>query len=1193
MDRVQTVFAIAVIGLVLGLRDPAPKATDLAVLTSQVPAPAPAASPVTKLRPGSAASVIAGAIGLTDDATLDDVTARARATFGAATVLIATLPHPKASFLDWAFDSHLDAIRRGFERTGATLVRHALPWTPQWKPDSRAAEIGVLFFRASSASLPTMRIVLLVPEISTGGIDRLAFERALEERAEILRLVPPPRDARDEVAILGPVFSGSTSSLREALEASARAVDGAGTPRSLVGTVPVRIVSGAATSPRNKAAFDAATAPRIDFATTLHTDETLLETLRTRVLPRLGLLPSEVAMLEESTTEYGRAFAPSPGEPKSSAGSSGTPAAPTSGGTTPQFVRIPFPMSIATLRGASKKEELEAAAPASPTTVGLARARVSLSMSETSGRRESIAPASELTPASIDLMLEELGRSLAMRGIRGVLLVATDVRDKLYLAKELKKRLPDLQIFTTESNVLYVRPEFNPWMRGAVVVSTYPLLLRDPAWLPQSEDRYEVAFANEGAQGTYNATLWLLGQPRAMADYRFPISGARPAGANEGPPVWATVVGAGSMLPLAAFHASDVRTAPPEPGVVRASGQDAGAPAERTPIPRATSPSTERSDDRGRHFLAVAGTSLLAIVLLVVVAVDRMRRRKPVDGELPPLADAQAAQHSDWAARHRDLQRVALSLHHEIYAALLYVALIGMLAPNVTLMLVRGGFVDDLLPARVLGVVALVAGGAATGARVVEIARQLRLHGAGGLSHLRAAGWPNAGVRFQWCLELALRLGVALAGVAHLAVTLAFSWQLARASQAEGAAGSFSFFFHRATAIDQGVSPLVPLMLIGAILASWCAWHLRRIRLLAEPAPAQLYLDRGARQDAATRGRVSRVWPALFLASPNAFGIVPLACIAISALWLYVQFSPSLEGVVLAPVGGHFQPFDLVLRLGVLGALAASCWAVYRLVVVWFEFRATLRAHRSLFRALAFERVRTKYAFATKPSLWPSSNVADMRLVVVDRWEELARTAAGAAGSGSSTAARARTLAAERARDGAPSRRVVEALRDLIDDFVAGGARVPSTEPASAAASASRAALVHEVLCLEVMLFVEWLYTHVRQLCFFLLASIVLTTLLISSYPFAPHDLVQIVSWIVFAGVTGVLVWLIASMNRDPALSHVGGTEEGRITWDRTLLVNVALYVIVPVITLLGSSSPGLRDSFLSWIKPMLQGAGA
>lgn len=1206
MDRLQTVFALAVLGLVVGLRPNSPVPVTVAA------EPLAAAAAPQKQR-GSAVQAIAEVVGATPDETKDArLEARARAAFQTANVLVATLPHPKASFLDWAFDSHLDAIRRGFERAGLTLVRHSLPWTDDWKKSAETPDLGVLVFRGKDekdATKSAVHVVLLVPETSTGGIDRTAFRAALEERAAVLELVAGPAGADAQVEILGPVFSGSSSSLRDALESAATHDRTQGSSAALLGEQSVRIVSGAATSEANTARLErGARAPEVEFETTLHTDDVLLHVLSERLLPRLGLEVDQIALLQESTTEYGR-------EVSKSVEADALQAPATGGASKPKaFLRIPFPMSIATLRGASRKDELDATVASSPTNVGRARSRVSLSMSETADRMESIPPSSELTPASIDLLLEELGRSLAMRGIRGVLLFATDVRDKLYLAKELKKRLPDLQIFTTESNVLYVRPEFNTWMRGAIVLSTYPLLLRDPTWRAQARDGQELVFANEGAVGTYNATLELLGKADAMADYRYPFESAVEDADHERPPVWATVVGAGSMLPLAVFGEAALRagvTATSSTGVVHAVAKSSLALAPNTPLPRAREGSTSSTStsESGRHFTAVAGTSLLAVLAVVVVIVDRRRRPLASDRDLPPLADTSFAEHATWAARHCALQGASLALHAEIYSALLYVSLLGMLVPSVTLALCGGGWsVSDLLPARVLGLVALAVVASALLERLWRIVASLRRNGRRGIQHMRERDWPKSSLRTLWRLEIGLRASVFALGLCYFALTVVFAAQIADAHAQGRATAPFALFFRRAIEVDQGASPLVPLMLIGLIFSTWSAWHLRRIHMLAHPMPAHRLLDRGAEAQRAAHGRTAAIWAKLFLASPDAAGSIPLGCIVIAVVWTWVQFSPTLEALVFDPHVLGMVSFDVLLRLGILGALAASCWAVYRLIVVWLAFRDALRDQGALLSALPFTAVREAHGFNVNSSLWPSSDVTEMRRVARAHWDEfaaahktgdaLAPPTAGTSdvpGEGNGGSTLAQDLHSSALPGTVPARRdppkpgdldAVERLAASLDEL-----RAEAAASTSDSAPSRRARLASEILCVEVMLFVEWMISHVRHLCFFLLASIVLTTLLIASYPYHPRELVQLISWLVFAGVIGVLVWLIAALNRDPVLSRMSGTDEGRITWDRALFVNVALYVIVPVITLLGSSSPGLRDSFLSWVKPLLQGA--
>ena len=65
---------------------------------------------------------------------------------------------------------------------------------------------------------------------------------------------------------------------------------------------------------------------------------------------------------------------------------------------------------------------------------------------------------SQLTAPSTELLLAQIERSLLAHHVRAVGILATDVRDELFLADEIRRRLPDVQLFFYGSNVLRLRP---------------------------------------------------------------------------------------------------------------------------------------------------------------------------------------------------------------------------------------------------------------------------------------------------------------------------------------------------------------------------------------------------------------------------------------------------------------------------------------------------------------------------------------------------------------------------------------------------------------------------------------------------------------------------------------------------------------------------------------------------------------
>jgi hypothetical protein len=116
---------------------------------------------------------------------------------------------------------------------------------------------------------------------------------------------------------------------------------------------------------------------------------------------------------------------------------------------------------------------------------------------------------------------------------------ATDVLDKLFLARELHRRLPHLKFYTFESNALYLQPDYQDAMRGMLVFSSYSLT-GDVTGSTTVD-----LFPSDAASGVYNATLIQLGHERLVRyDRGLGIPWNRPC-----PPVWVTVIGAGVVAP--------------------------------------------------------------------------------------------------------------------------------------------------------------------------------------------------------------------------------------------------------------------------------------------------------------------------------------------------------------------------------------------------------------------------------------------------------------------------------------------------------------------------------------------------------------------------------------------------------------------------------------------------------------------
>ncbi len=222
---------------------------------------------------------------------------------------------------------------------------------------------------------------------------------------------------------------------------------------------------------------------------------------------------------------------------------------------------IPFPSHISDLRNALEAEQ-KARKAARETTVPTDRPVRDLDLSGREPAGDLIPTFSPLTTYSNDLRLSNLLGTIAREGIRYVGIVATDVKDKLFLAEEVRRLAPDVVLFTFDNNLLYAYPQYAQTMDGMLVFSSSPLFTQGAPWLPASpEDRQGTQrrqFSGEFQQGVFEAVRYLLGADLVP----------KPQG-------WIAAVGNGALWPIA--HLSDRDSGP----VSRARRPASAAPCRR------------------------------------------------------------------------------------------------------------------------------------------------------------------------------------------------------------------------------------------------------------------------------------------------------------------------------------------------------------------------------------------------------------------------------------------------------------------------------------------------------------------------------------------------------------------------------------------------------------------------------------
>jgi hypothetical protein len=452
---------------------------------------------------------------------LKEILAAAKADDYDLRFMVALVPAPPDQRLDQA----LEAIQKGFAQSESSrsipprpdylLDRVWLPWADADAAKARSAQKapGLLLFRGSAPH--SLAMVFLISETPKSGIQKRAFAGALDLIADLQDAAIEP-----EVAILGPSFSGSVESLR-------LAILGWRTRRGDLPGLTLKAASGSATAAGLDEVFSDLD---VSFCRTVLPDDTLHDEAFAFLSGQMGWDLRRVALLTEADTDYGQKFLATEKQEEDQPGQTRAH---------PPVVMIPFPSHISDLRNAVEGvEKAQAPKAAVENPIPPDHPVLDLDLSDRDPAGDLVPTFSPLTTYSNDLMLSNLLGTIAREGIRYVGIVATDVKDKLFLAEEVRRLAPDVVLFTFDNNLLYAYPQYAETTDGMLVFSSAPLFTQGAPWLPASpEDRRGTLrrqFSGEFQQGVFEAVRYLLG--------------ARPVPV---PQAWISAVGNGAMWPIA------------------------------------------------------------------------------------------------------------------------------------------------------------------------------------------------------------------------------------------------------------------------------------------------------------------------------------------------------------------------------------------------------------------------------------------------------------------------------------------------------------------------------------------------------------------------------------------------------------------------------------------------------------------
>ena len=1112
--------------------------------------------------------------------------------------LIATVPDPIDSRLPSFFDSFAESIESAAGAAGYALDRFALPWgvegdssqekPPLWRLTLYDSVPGLILFRNPSGR--KLLLVFLVGETPTTGIHKQAMFSALDQIAQFYPWDPHHADlppmfpeatrsgSTDTFKILGPSFSGSMSSLRFALE-------GWLASRGNSANLRFQIISGSAT------AIDAGWLSHVGhnqatFHATVPPDDETFPAFVCYLQWYVQSGGNRIAILREENTGYGQTAL-------------GGIVHGSCGGASvfPDILSLPFPLHISRLREASAQETSTAAQPGSrqasgkPTSATPAKERPA-------EPREVLPSFSDLTVQSAELTLSNLLSTIAREQYTYVGIVATDVRDTMFLARQIRQHCPATVLFTVNSDLLYADPAVTDVTQGMLVFTPYPLFNLEQLWTyPYRGGETRLQFSSQAAEGVYNATLALLNRGELMVDYGSvlpaPNRSAQPE--HRKPSLWVTAIGNGETLPVKLLPWQDPRRYTYSP--VQAPGASH----------EAVNVAGEYNLDRGLYsrstVVAVIAVNLLlsAFSLLIIRQYRRRRNRKSPNRVSALLGDTVSPAY--WSEGRLFLLCCCWSL------LTFYI----VVAVDLCLPFIAGIKLGQSARTTLTSTVALFL-------LLSAVTIFLLL---AGIRALFAAFRAVPAVQRGSAPEVLLFVLLACLGVSVPAGLLCYSWFYTL--KLNWANGLLVFF--RSIDLRSGLSPLVPLACVAAGACLWALCSFRRLRLIDilrasgsvdEVSPWLSFLSLEGESFTGVRELESNIKDNLERSTViSRWRYIAL----IAAAWIvwvdffYFRLVRELEG----------RPFYWLFGAAFFIVYWALLMEFMRMVLVWRGLHLLLQ--RLAWHPLlpAFKRYRRRFPSFTKINLTHRPSRFAALEASVEQAGCLLRTAKNLSQSphtdpglrellrqsipeweNHAQSAEALLSEALRKQWTSQSQDGDQAMRDRIRkkhlNLLKGDWRkalelrhrvhrslfelmqsldkpMEQHWDSTRAEDATPAAQlffrqVEEFFVTRLVNFLALVFPSLQNLGYFVLVGLLLMLLAVTSYPFQPRNEFLLFNWVVILSFIGTLFWIFVQMDRNTVLSLLNGAKPGQVHFSLELVLRTCLYIGVPLLALLGAQFP-------------------
>jgi hypothetical protein len=1077
--------------------------------------------------------------------------------------LVALVPDPIDSQMPAAFDQALDGIQKGLANVhvdGAQgllnrfahgpdswdeahlssfpwlLDRNWLPWTESTGEERlyRRAPGLMLFRKLDPSSVPPLRRltgVFLVGETPKRGIQQEAF-------AQALRLIVALRgtDQTRPLRIVGPSYSGSAESLRLALLHS----------RSAGAKMPIEIVTGSATAPGLEDVFADPGLGDVEFYRAVLPDSVLQAEALRELHDAMGWNLCKLALITESDTTYGQGLererivhALAGNAPAAAAPGACSPAAQDGLG---DALVLHFPSHLSAIRSASEAATAKRpAAPADQVGVQSPKTDLDLSLAEEGTPADRVPELSPLTAADNEQAIANLLEAISREGIGYVGILASDVRDRLFLADRIRRFAPDVTLFTLDADLLFAHRQVQASMNDMVVLSTFQLFTEGGVGLHGTDldANHRRQFTSEFEEGIFHAVR-ALNDPtplrQQVAATRDPVLG------------WISVTSNGSLWPVLSVEIKRAqlprRQNPPFTSSILALDDPDSADL--------TGPGGKRKRDQPLSSRTDLGL-LLSILALCGLAYGL--RRAALEPAITVEAGGQVESTRALLCFGLTVLALAGGLVLVLEAMEYFAFPAGWAA--------RYGLKLDPYPVAMKGPEQWLCLLALLPSYLFLV---WNLAVAWGPARLDARGERGRGL---------FRL---LGWLAAAAAVVALTWF---ALLVWAIPGEIEYFELRSRVFSSGLSPVISLGWLVAGLSVWALLELKRRSLIAWQQvdwPLADSWDPALRGSGAAADRLGRL---ICRTAPTGrrFGIAVLVPVAAALVLMWRNVQP------LGETQAYARFFLLVLLFAmVLGGIAClrfyQAWQLLRTLLLRVEQTPLLARFPALQPEVGWKPLQS---FGWR---WPGFNLLVLStrrllgLVRPDRppllegatetyVEQLSRLLAQSLDSGGS------------AQEKLSSRRRLEQLLCAASREVKTGGGGQSGGGGEAG--------VESFLALRLIAYVRYIFSHLRSFVIGGLFPLLLLLFAVTSYAFEPKRLLS------FGLLGGLLVSVIvtlavfAAMDRNAVLSRIAGNEVGEIKFDRAFFGNLLTYGIVPLLGLLATQVPEASQLLNDWLKPLLR----